>query len=257
MVGWRWYDWNILILILIFPSWFTLCTPLFHPDDQSWNTVIVDTSILKYKSDSPAEKDIEELKSLHQQAYKQIQTTLAISFTAPIFFYIFNEAADADFETDELGQVYPSNLTVELLYKEHTSLENYYDVLLHEVAHVMFELGVGSSGLVFFVEGAAVALSNEDTVPFFPEVLYQFPLYDLITMDMDNFYASEYRTLHYAIAGSFSQYLIQEYGIETFKQCYVHCKGHNFMTEFSRIFGVNFMIVASEWEQTLSVGTNL
>lgn len=131
----------------------------------------------------------------------------------------------------------------------------YYKILLHEWAHIITARW-NEDAPVLFLEGIAEAteyhaepLTAHSYALYF---LHYFPSYSLLLLlDEIRFRDQELQRAHYAWAGSFTLYLIEQFGLARFREFYTQCRQGEEDRAFQQVFGMSLGQAEMLWREYL------
>ncbi len=141
------------------------------------------------------------------------------------------------------GRAHQSAVAIEVVYRG--DLEQVQRTMRHEFAHLITACWYEAAPALF-KEGIAEATEHHDDALTLHRdalyYLYAYPSYPLVALLEDTrFYAQEWRYATYAWAGSFTWYLLEQFGLARFRRFY-HRLAHQsveaaFHAEFAMSFG--------------------
>jgi|GEM_PF-1118923 len=131
----------------------------------------------------------------------------------------------------------------------------YYRILLHEWAHIITARW-NEDAPVLFLEGIAEATEyHAEPLTAHANALYflhYLPSYSLLRLlDETHFRYREWERSHYAWAGSFTLYLIEQFGLARFREFYTHCRQGEEDCAFQRAFGMSLGQAEMLWREYL------
>jgi len=131
----------------------------------------------------------------------------------------------------------------------------YYQILLHEWTHIVTARW-NEDAPALFLEGVARATEHHasptaahaDALYF----LHYFPNSPLLLLlDGTRFYDQEWQSAHYAWAGSFTLYLIEQFGLARFREFYEQLRKGEEDRAFQQVFGVSMGQAELLWREYL------
>lgn len=195
--------------------------------------------IFNYKKNSVAEKDIDNIINFQEGCYKYICNFLRVNINMKINYFLCNTP-------EEVGEIYGDNEAangfaqmpdkIYAVYNEKVKCIGY-----HEDAHIISYNALAKPKQNFIREGLAM---------FFDRVWWGIPnqawtkefinsnAYININNLMNNDEFFKYSdSITYPIAGAFTEYLINAYGIEKYKKFYSYSTD-NIENHFINIFNI-------------------
>jgi len=131
----------------------------------------------------------------------------------------------------------------------------YYRTLLHEWAHIITARW-NENAPTLFLEGIAEATEYHTD----PDTAHAHALYCLhyfpnsplpLLLDGTRFYDQEWQYAHYAWAGSFTLYLIEQFGLARFREFYEQLRKGEEDCAFQQVFGMSLGQAEMLWRQYL------
>jgi len=143
--------------------------------------------------------------------------------------------------------------SVMVIYREDT--DTLYRTLLHEWAHIITAYW-NENAPTLFLEGIAVATEyHAELLEAHANALYflhYFPVRPLpLLLDKTHFYDQEWQRAHYAWAGSFTLYLIEQFGLARFREFYTYCRQGEEDRIFQQVFGMSLGQAEMLWREYL------
>jgi hypothetical protein len=247
----------VLIVVIIFFS--VSCRQIFAPDypeqDADWEIRENEHFTIYYRSDSLAAERLDHILNQEEIARNHILSRFRINYSGRIHIYIYRTAEDAGWDNVG-GRAYPRTETIEVIYGPQGKSIGEPGVSAHEMAHVITHNRIGFPGTSFLSEGAAVAM---DGVWFGPgnqklelhAWVNEFsregrmPKLEKLINDFHNVETH----ISYPVSGSFTQYLMHNYGVENYKRLFFLAFEDNFDQKFQEIYGVSLQQAEQEWIQ--------
>ena len=194
--------------------------------------------IFHFRPESLAKKEIFLIAKIQEQSFQKICRTLCTDYSEKIHYYL----ADSPLE---IGRVFwtegvPCNGCA--LFWKNTIYAVYSEDIKcigsHEDTHVI-ACQIGSPQSDFLVEGLAMAMDglwwefpNEAWASYYKE---KYPYISLMSLLDNEEFAAHGSPIAYPIAGAFSRYLIDVYGIELYLRLYQY-DGSEYENAFHSIF---------------------
>ena len=143
--------------------------------------------------------------------------------------------------------------SITVVYCEDT--DALYRTLLHEWAHIITACW-NEDVPALFREGIAEAAKYHANPPTaHTDALYflhYFPSYSLLLLlDGTRFYDQEWQHAHYAWAGSFTLYLIEQFGLARFREFYAQLRRGKEDCAFQQVFGMSLGQAEMLWREYL------
>ena len=171
--------------------------------------------------------DLVKLITLHHEYYyKELVEYLKVTPKQKIRSFIFNDR----YQKKELFGSANADIAKTWLYCVFITYDNYDESLKHEIAHIFStEFGSGPFDVAeninpFLIEGIATASSpffNGNDIDYLASVAYKGGYrVSLERMYKFSSFFTQTSTISYIYAGSFTKYLIANFGIEKFKKLY-------------------------------------
>jgi LysM repeat protein len=235
------------------------------PIGQSWQPSILEGNLeegypltakgdlftLHYQPDTPVARAPNQVIAMVESALSHIENTLQINLESDFDLYV----AGTLFAGDDIalrGRSFSSQRRVFLLYDDTgTSYERLY-VITHELAHLAARTTLGQPSSVMLHEGAAVyagsaALEAGDFIPLTRFCAAYGQLGQLPSLSDDHAYQGHIHDLDlYFAAGCFTKFLIEEYGLSSFRQLFTS-------GDYPAIYGQTFAQLETDWVKTLEV----
>ncbi len=179
---------------------------------------------MMYPSDVVTEDQADRLLAFHEFTYERLRRTLRVSPSQKVVCFVYRDAA----QKNRLTGGGRTNFTKPWLRQVHLLRSDVRETLRHEMVHVLAAdfgypvLGIGVNAGV--VEGLAVALdrsSNGESIHRAAAQIfstgYAGSVEQLFTLT--GFFRSN-SAVSYTLAGSFSRYLIERFGVRNYKTFY-------------------------------------
>jgi len=224
----------ILLYIIIIPAVFVFLSPSFAYStsftklkSELGNSVL--TEHFEIYLDKEISDDFVKLLVLHHEYfYTELVDYLKVKPKEKIQSFIFKDRQ----QKKELFGSANADVAKTWMYSIFTTYDNYNTSLKHEIAHCFSaEFGEGPLKIAdminpFLIEGLASAcdpLTDDNEVDYLASIAYKNG-YKINLGQMYKFvsFFTQPSTISYIYAGSFTKYLIKNYGINKFKQLYVN-----------------------------------
>lgn len=236
------------------------CTRVMDSVDKKshqWNEYESEHYVYYILDGSEAEQSIDQIQTEQEWAYQEINNRLSLNFERKLQVYIYNSRQDMG-ETDRTGKAYPEIGTIEAVYSSEAKSIGVRGTSFHELSHIVAFYEWCPVTEPLFAEGLAVWLddywkdSEINTTNLFriSKIRLQEGTLPGVEKMMTNWGEIDSR-YSYPAAGSFTKYLIQEYGLNSFRQLYCKARKHDFDTVFFDIYDKEFWEVESEYEAFL------
>ena len=215
---------------------------------------ISDHYIFHYCVDSIAEKDIKLIAETQEKCFRKICSTLKLDYTEKINYYLTDSPL-------EIGRVIwaeeaPCNGCA--LCGRNKVYATYNDKIKcigsHEDTHLIScllncpESFFVMEGLAMYMDGLWWGVSNEIWAAYYKTQYENISIKDLF----DNRVFADYScTVTYPIAGAFTKYLIDAFGMERYIELYRY-SGEEYETVMQSIFHVSFENVVEDFWREMS-----
>jgi len=197
---------------------------------------------------------------LYQQAVSALETAESFLQTPVegVNRYLVVVATEQFFEARNRPRGYAgwADYDMEAVSVVHNGDESrYYQILLHEWTHIVTARW-NEDAPALFLEGVARATEHHasptaahaDALYF----LHYFPNSPLLLLlDGTRFYDQEWQSAHYAWAGSFTLYLIEQFGLARFREFYTQCRQGEEDRAFQQVFGMSLGQAEMLWREYL------
>lgn len=200
-------------------------------------TYITDHYIFNYKSGTLAAKDIELIAKEQEECFNKICTVLKVDFKEKINYFLFDSPL-------EVGKLYGINEPINgfAVWGENKIYAVYNDNIKcigpHEDAHLISFL-INAPQSYFIVEGLAMFfdekwwnLDNDIWTSYYKYTNNNLSIFKLFSNEAFDKFNCE---ITYPIAGSFTKYLITNFGIDKYIELYKIINEPN-INDFVRIF---------------------
>jgi hypothetical protein len=235
----------------------TLSTQL---EEQNWLNIEGKNCIIYYESDIDNwfKENILQIVALADDCVEKALYILNISYSGKIEYYFYSSSAHPTFPCQEavacgnegkVWAVFPPPLEMpqnsEEIYRGYLT-----GIFVHETVHAL-DYAIGMGALLFFREGLAVYVSyslNESAYFGYniDDVVSGIYAADgLIPFNKEIYDWSRYRD--YLQAGSFTKFLIKNYGLERFKQFFNQMGSYTIETLFQEFYSKDLETIEGEW----------
>jgi len=211
--------------------------------------------IFFFHKGSPAERDISKIAERREEAYRKIADILDVKVQNKIRCFLFPSAREKTFYTGHIGAGFAQNQTIIEIYNDE--IRDHYHELTHIVAAKLNQNAppLLSEGLAVYITSRMEKHPLDEKVKLFKEKDELIPITKLLRFEEIGSEASK-PLISYPESGSFVKYLIEEYGLEKFKQIYSKTtKGlerskYNEKV-FLKVYGKDINHLAKEWLNSL------
>lgn len=224
----------LLIVILMLPTL----------QAQEWQTYESEHFTFYYRAGYLASEELETIAQNQEALFTQITTLLNMDYYKKIKYYLVGTREE--FESIPGAYTMGSEIQFLCFFCVDMCKSGLNDA--HELTHALsndmgFQSGLLAEGLAVYVEDYVV---NKVNLHGIIKILYTenrvTPLNDLA----DDFWCDV--LFNYEIAGSFVTFLIEEYGMEKFKELYVRPPDPS---SFVTVYGKSFETLEKEWLTTV------
>jgi len=224
----------------------------FNPGDD-WELEKTEHFDIYYRADSYAEENLDDIIPVQEEAYLHILEQLKVQFNDTISIYIYPTPEDAGWDHVQ-GLAYNRQKAVLGVYSEIGKSIGVEGASAHEITHVITWNAIGKPGTTFLNEGLAVTMDGvwhavSDPITNLHQWTKKFlddnklPTINEMVNNWDSFSG----LITYPVSGSFVSYLIDEYGIEKFKEILVEAKKYNFNSKCQKIYNKELNELEQEW----------
>ncbi|MCI0706549.1 MAG: hypothetical protein L0Y80_03570 [Ignavibacteriae bacterium] len=238
----------IIVGVFIFSSRLGLSSPRSYVEEELGGKIETQHFVLHYPASAVDERRARQLAKLHEFYFTGIVSELNIVSVKKIQSFIY---ASAEQKARLIGAG-RTNIAKPWLWQMHLNLGDVESSLKHEMVHVLaadFGFPLIRVGLnPGLIEGLATAIER---------VQYEEPLHCVaaqirsvgINPRMEQLFsftgfAGTYSGVSYTLAGSFSRYLIDQYGVRRFKRLYR-------TGDFHAIYNKDISVLLAEWRRFL------
>jgi hypothetical protein len=124
-------------------------------------------------------------------------------------------------------------------------------LLRHELVH-LFGRRLGAPSPPLKTEGLAVFFQCDGATPTLDERAREIAAESGVSVLLQpRFFHSDQRSA-YALAGSFTYFLIKQFGWAAYREFYRSAHAHNFQSEFGRFFGTTLSRAENDWKKSLA-----
>jgi len=225
-----------------------------------WKIIESDHYIFHFHEDSLAEKEIEEIINIQENCYESICEILKVSMNTKIKYFLCNSAV-------EVGEIYGDNEACNGFARMPDEIYAVYNQTVkcigyHEDVHIISYNSLSKPPQNFIREGLAMffdkvwwGIDNYDWAIYF---LQKNKLPNLLELlDNSKFHKQSY-AITYPVSGAFTDYIINRFGIEAYKQFY-RGLSEDFYSCFIDSFDVSFEEVELQFKnymKNISIGEN-
>ncbi len=205
--------------------------------------------------DSPAERDIETIKSRRAQSMKEICAFLGVSFDKPVNFFLFGDAPSKRWCMSHQGDGLAFGTTIAEIYNKDVHVDP-----AHELTHIVASQtgnppALLSEGLAVYMQ-AGHKWNDEDVDVTAGELLRDgklAPLTELIKRSEIGSRPDDGKVA-YPQSGSFVKFLIDRYGRGQFLKLYgnLNTSAEDNVWHFRNVLGVELESAEQEWREALS-----
>ncbi len=218
---------------------------------RGYGTIKQGRVVLHYASELAAIWDLAELSHRCQAELDQLKQRFGFPLRRRVVVYLFPRWQDiAKIFGARFGGAALSTANVIVIADDNNVIRS----MRHELAH-LFSLRWNtltppllSEGLSVWCEGGDSAQSTDSVAR---RLLTNRSLKLSRLLDPAFFFSDPYRHDCYALAGSFTGFLIRRYGWERYERLYRCCNGYRFKAKFNRCFGVTFEKAEWQWRNEL------
>jgi len=185
----------------------------------------------------------------------ELTQQFGLSLKRPLTVLVFPTMSEISqlFQTEASGFALPKGNGVLLAWDALKGSHLPDEYVRHELAH-LFSAEIGSGGPDFKVEGFANWFQgSSDGKPADFHALVQILSgrdLPLLTLLHDAYFQAQ-KYASYPLAGSFTGYLVKQFGWETYLRFYADANAKNFERAFERHFGVTLMAAEQAWKRYL------
>ena len=220
-----------------------LVIPLAQSGEE-WHTYESDHFIFYYDEEYLSYEEIETIALTQEDLFYRISDILDIQYTGKITYYLYGNRMD--YGGIPGAYAVGSEIHFLCIFCVDFCKEGLHDA--HEMTHALsdnigYQHGLLAEGLAVYIEDYIMKGVNLHGVV---KILHtEGRLTSLEDLWEDYWCDILY---NYDIAGSFTQFLIEEYGMEKYKQLYSHTL---FQDAFPTIYGKSFSEISDEWLYTV------
>jgi LysM repeat protein len=206
--------------------------------------------MLHYQPDTPAAGEPDYITEIVETALGHIEDTWRVTLEKPFDVYIAGSLFAPD-DTALRGRSFSSQRRNFYLYDGTGTLEERRYMITHELTHLVLWNTLGRPSSVTLHEGAAVysgieAMNAAEFMPLDHFCAAYHQTGDLPSLSGSRAYLGHIRDLDlYFAAGCFASYLIDEYGLDSFKQLFAS-------GDYPGIYGQTQSQLETEWIETLN-----
>lgn len=195
--------------------------------------------LFHFQSGSFAEKEIEKIAKEQERAYSKICNTLGIGYSEKINYYFTDNPVEIGHviwqeESPCNGVAFCGENKIYAVYTEKIQC-----IGCHEDTHLI-SYSIGCPSSIFIIEGLAMYMdevwwdiSNEKWSAYYKEKMPEVSIKALLCNE--NFYDTK-SEIAYPIAGAFTRFLVDTYGMEVYKEFYKQ-DSEDYEVTIQQIFG--------------------
>ena len=183
--------------------------------------------------------------------YEVTQRLLGAPYGSRINGFLYNDAADANFESEHSGVAFTDTAAFRATATPPLDA-NLFALVAHEANHVIIIGALGRANTHFMAEGLASAVISERYHPLGPHYYYQWTkshktqLVPLSTLTDDDRWNHIESSVAYSEAASFLAYLLETHGAVKLRQVYYADSG-GFESRFSQVYGLTLASAEAAW----------
>ncbi len=231
----------------------TGCNRVLGPSkvDKNWTVFESTYFSLHTRPGTFAEQSASVLGQVLDDQYEATQRALNASYGGRISGFLYNDAADANFDFEHSGTAFPDTAAFRATATPPLDA-NLFALVAHEANHVIIMGALGRGNTHFIDEGLASALISERFHPLGPHFYYQWTkahrsrLIPLTTLIDDGQWPNVDHSTAYSEAASFMAYLLETQGPAKMRQIYYSRSGE-LAQRFSQVYGRSLAEAESAW----------
>jgi hypothetical protein len=226
---------------------------------ENWISVEGKNCVIYYQDniDSWFKENVQQIVAFADECVAKVVQVLDISYNGKVEYFFYSGPGYPNLPGATEGKIF-AVFPPQQLYISTNLAESYMDYLrvlfVHETVHAL-DYMIGTGALTFFREGLATYVSwslqegryfgfNLDDV-----VSGIYTADGLISLSKEVYDWSKYRD--YLQAGSFTKFLIVNYGLERFKQFFNQMGSATIETLFQEFYSKNFETMEEDWTTRL------
>jgi len=225
----------------------------FYPGDN-WELEKTEHFDIYYRANSYAEENLDDIIRVQEEAYQYIIEQLNVQFNDTISIYIYPTPEDAGWDHIQ-GLAYNRQKVVLGVYSEKGKSIGVKGASAHEITHVIAWNVIGKPGTTFLNEGLAVTMDGvwhavSDPITDLHQWTKKFMDEDKLPtiIEMVSSWNSFDTLITYPVSGSFVSYLVDEYGMEKFKEMLIEANKYNFNTKCLEIYNRELNKLELDWK---------
>ncbi|MDX1637240.1 MAG: hypothetical protein R3281_04670 [Balneolaceae bacterium] len=243
----------LLPILLVLISGCTRILDSPEETEENWNRYKSEHFQFYVTPGGTAEADIAQIKSEQERAYAELNRRMDTSFERTVRVYIYENNNLFD-SRERTGTAHPEIGTIEAVYGDKVKSIGVRGVSLHELSHIVSFYEWCPSPEPMVAEGLAVWLDdywsassvassdlhrigktrlNADQLPRIDQMMTQWS-----QLDSD---------ISYPTAGSLAKYLIEEYGLERFRELHCEVRPGNYRSIFFEIYEKDVETIEREY----------
>jgi hypothetical protein len=242
--------WRVLLAAVVTTS---ACSQVLGPTkvDDNWHMTESAYFTLHARPATFADQSAAALGGVLDDQYEVTQRLLGAAYGSRINGFLYNDAADANFESEHSGVAFTDTAAFRATATPPLDA-NLFALVAHEANHVIIIGALGRANTHFMAEGLASAVISERYHPLGPHYYYQWtkahkaqlvPLATLIDDDRWNHIESN---VAYSESASFLAYLLETQGSTRLRQVYYSNSG-GFESRFSQVYGLPLASAEASW----------
>lgn len=222
--------WIVILVILVLPV----------VQGESWSSYESEHFIFYYHEDELTAEDIKNIAETEEKLFDQLTDLLDVEYMGKIEYYLYGERKD--FEGIPGAYCVGNEIRFLCQFCVNFCKEGLNDA--HEMTHAIanqigIQHGFLAEGLAVYVEDYYVEGANLHGVI---KILHTENRLTSLETLVDGFWSDF--LYNYDIAGSFTVYLVEEYGMDTFKVLYTkECD----ISSFEEVYGKSLAVLEQEW----------
>ena len=195
-----------------------------------------------YLPDTYVAEDIETIAQQHEQVYSDVVRSLKLAYSKPITYFLY-PSEDALYRATARKSGHANNDASEV-HSIWVSADDHQS-LGHEMTHVITSRAIGEPSEALLGEGVAVCMdhSSKDYHALAAKLKEEDRLIPLNDMLGDAWFGHD-AEVTYPQSGSFACYLLQQYGVSTFKKAYM---ARNFNAQTKTLFKASLQTIEKRW----------
>jgi len=243
--------WHVPVLVAAVAA--SACSQVLGPTkvDDNWHMTESTHFTLHARPATFADQSAATLGGVLDDQYEVTQRLLGASYGTRINGFLYNDAADANFESEHSGVAFTDTAAFRATATPPLDA-NLFALVAHEANHVIIIGALGRANTHFMAEGLASAVISERYHPLGPHYYYQWTkshktqLVPLSTLTDDDRWTHIESSVAYSEAASFLAYLLETQGAVKLRQVYYADSG-GFESRFSQVYGLTLASAEAAW----------